>query len=314
MDTLLILPFALFLTVVFLTAALFIYMRQRGVRKRILEKIRTDGSQSASAGAEASAPFSFWQRVVRMAHSVGEQAKPKGEEEISRMQAKFLEAGIRARNAIVPFFGAKVLLAGLFAGVFLCVQLFLPRRMTAAYVSLVAVVLAAVGFYLPNLLLRIKIARRKEEITRGFPDALDLLVVCAEAGMGLDAAMKRVGDEMRLSNKPLSEELNTLNLEMRAGKPRRDALRNLAARTGLEDIQSLATLLIQTDKFGTSVAQALRIQSDSMRSKRTQRVEELAAKLPVKLIFPTILFIFPSLFLVLIGPAMVQVYRIWVLQ
>jgi len=314
MDTLLILPFALFLTVVFLTAALFIYMRQRGARKRILEKIRTDGSPSASAGAEASAPFSFWQRVVRMAHSVGEQAKPKGEEEISRMQAKFLEAGIRARNAIVPFFGAKVLLAGLFAGVFLCVQLFLPRRMTAAYVSLVAVVLAAVGFYLPNLLLRIKIARRKEEITRGFPDALDLLVVCAEAGMGLDAAMKRVGDEMRLSNKPLSEELNTLNLEMRAGKPRRDALRNLAARTGLEDIQSLATLLIQTDKFGTSVAQALRIQSDSMRSKRTQRVEELAAKLPVKLIFPTILFIFPSLFLVLIGPAMVQVYRIWVLQ
>jgi tight adherence protein C len=227
------------------------------------------------------------------------------------MQAKFLEAGIRSKNAIMMFFGSKVMLAILIAGLFLSLQLAISRRFTMTQVIFAAMVLAAVGFYLPNIWLRIKTARRKEEITVGFPDALDLLVVCAEAGMGLDAAMKRVGDEIRLSNKVLSEELNLLNMELRAGKSRREALRDLGVRTGLEDVASLSTLLIQTDKFGTSVAQALRVQSDSMRAKRTQRVEELAAKLPVKLLFPTILFIFPSLFVVLMGPALISVYRIW---
>ena len=310
MDALLILPIALFCTVVFIAVGLFIYAKQWGARKRILEKIETD-SQPVAAEQKTAQPSSFWQRFVRMTHSVGEQVKPRSEGETSRMQVRFLEAGIRARNAIMVFFGAKVLLAVFFVGVFLGLQVFISRRTTVSQVLLVAIILAAVGFYLPNLWLRIKIARRKEEITRGFPDGLDLLVVCAEAGMGLDAAMKRVGDEIRLSNKPLSEEFNQLNLEMRAGKNRRDALKNLAMRTGLEDVQSLSTLLIQTDKFGTSVAQALRVQSDSMRTKRTERVEELAAKLPIKLIFPTILFIFPSLFLVLIGPALIQAYRMW---
>jgi tight adherence protein C len=311
MDALLILPIALFCTVVFLAIGLFMYVRQWGARRRILEKMKADGTRSASAGEETAPPASFWQRLVNMTHSVGEQVKPRSEEGTSRMQARFMEAGIRARNAVMVFFGTKVLLAIFFAGMFLGLQLFISRRITVAQVLFVAVLLAAVGFYLPNLWLRIKIARRKEEITRGFPDALDLLVVCAEAGMGLDSAMKRVGEEIRLSNRPLSDEFSLLNLELRAGKTRRDALRSLAARTGLEDIQSLSTLLIQTDKFGTSVAQALRVQSDSMRTKRTQRVEELAAKLPIKLIFPTILFIFPALFLVLIGPALIQAYRIW---
>jgi tight adherence protein C len=173
------------------------------------------------------------------------------------------------------------------------------------------VLLALVGFYIPSLWLRIKIAQRKDEIVRGFPDALDLMVVCAEAGMGLDAAINRVGEEMRLRCAPVSDELKLLSLELRAGKQRRDALRNLTMRTDSEDINSFVTLLIQTDKFGTSIAQALRVQSDSMRTKRSQKVEELAAKLPVKLLFPTILFIFPSLFLVLMGPALIRAFRIW---
>jgi len=178
-------------------------------------------------------------------------------------------------------------------------------------VIFISLILALVGFYIPDLWLRIKIAHRKDEIVRGFPDALDLMVVCAEAGMGLDAAINRVGDEMQLRHPLLSEELKLLTLELRAGKMRREALKNLAMRTSSEDIESFVTLLIQTDKFGTSIAQALRVQADSMRTKRMQRVEEIAAKLPVKLIFPTILFIFPSMFLVLAGPALLRAFRVW---
>jgi tight adherence protein C len=128
--------------------------------------------------------------------------------------------------------------------------------------------------------------------------------------MGLDAAIKRVGEEMRLSNREIADEFKLLNLEMRAGKARKNALKNLAMRTDLEEINSLITLLIQTDRFGTSVAQALRVQSDSMRLRRTQRVEEIASKLPIKLLFPTIFCIFPSLFLVILGPAIIQALKI----
>ena len=147
-------------------------------------------------------------------------------------------------------------------------------------------------------------------ILEGFPDALDLMVVCVEAGIGLDAAITRVGEEMRFGNEVLSEEFKMLSLELRAGKQRRDALRNLALRTDLEDVSSLVSLLIQTDKFGTSVAQALRVHSDSMRVRRYQRAEELATKLPVKLLFPLILFIFPSFFVTLLGPAVIQIFRV----
>jgi len=175
---------------------------------------------------------------------------------------------------------------------------------------LLSVTLALIGFYLPNLWLRLKIARRKEKIIKGFPDALDLMVVCVEAGVGLDAAIYRVGEEMKLSNKVLSEEFKLLSLELRAGKQRGEALRNLALRTDLEDVNSLMTLLIQTEKFGTSIAQALRVYSDSMRTKRYQRAEEMAAKLPVKLVFPLVFFIFPSLFIVILGPAAIRIVRI----
>jgi len=158
--------------------------------------------------------------------------------------------------------------------------------------------------------LKWRVDKRKEKILKGFPDALDLMVVCLEVGTSLDAAIYRVGEEMKLGNKVLSEEFKLLSLELRAGKQRRDALRNLALRTDSEDVSTLVSLLIQTDKFGTSVAQALRVHSDSMRTKRYQRAEEVATKLPVKLLFPLILFFFPSLFVILLGPAVIQIIRI----
>ncbi len=139
---------------------------------------------------------------------------------------------------------------------------------------------------------------------------LDLLVVCVETGMGLDSAIYRVAQEIRLSHKMLGDELNVLNLEIRAGNSREKALRNLSDRIDVEDVSSLVTLLIQTSKFGTSVAQSLRVYSDTFRTKRYQKAEEIAAKLPVKLMLPLILFIFPSLFVVILGPAAIQVYRL----
>ena len=190
-------------------------------------------------------------------------------------------------------------------------QLFSARQMSATALMLAFLAPVAAGFYLPNLWLSCKVSKRKEHLALGLPDALDLLVVCVEAGMGLDAAIKRVGEEMRLSSREISEEFGQLNLELRAGKSRRDALKDLASRTGLDELNALATLLVQSQKFGANVGQALRIHADSMRGKRSQRAEELAAKLPIKLLFPTVCFIFPSLFLVLMGPALIQAYRMW---
>jgi len=192
---------------------------------------------------------------------------------------------------------------------FFLVKLFLLVTMAPLPTMFFIILFALVGFYLPNLWIQIRISSRREKVQKGLPDALDLMVVCVEAGLGLDAAINRVGEEMKLSNKVLSEEFKILNLELRAGKQRRDALRDLASRTDLEDLNSLTTMLIQTEKFGTSIGQALRVHADSMRTKRYQKAEEIAQKMPVKLIFPLILFIFPSLLIVILGPAFISIMR-----
>ena len=227
----------------------------------------------------------------------------------SQMRIRFLRACIRRKNAGTIFWGAKG---------FFCISLtavfFICRF--AAFTALnnhisvgLAVLIALGGFYLPNLWLMIKADIRKEKLFEGLPDALDLLVVCVEAGMGLDAAIHRVAEEIKLTNPTLSDEFKLLNLELRAGKSRQDALRNLAMRTNIDAMNSLVTLLIQTDKFGTSVAKALRVFSDSFRTERYQKAEERAAKMPVKLVFPLVLFIFPSLFVVMLGPAAIRIYQ-----
>ena len=163
------------------------------------------------------------------------------------------------------------------------------------------------GFYLPNFILKQQIQARQKKINEGLPDALDLLVVCVEAGLGLNSAIKRVAEDCKVSNPVLSLEFTVLNLEILAGLDREQALRNLADRTGVEDLSTLCAILIQTDRFGTSIATALRVQSDTMRTTRRQRLEEKAAQTPVKLIFPLLLFIFPALMVVIIGPAIIQV-------
>jgi tight adherence protein C len=240
---------------------------------------------------------------------LGQYIRPKGEGEQTHLRKTFLKAGYRKENAPVHFFGAKAFLAILLPLAFSLFKLFTRMVIPSLHFIIISLILVAIGFYLPNLWLQIKIARRKEKIQEGLPDALDLMVVCVEAGTGLDAAINRVGEEMKFSNGVLSDEFRLMSMELRAGKDRREALKNLALRTDLEDVNSLVTMLIQTEKFGTSLGQALRVHSDSMRTKRFQKAEEIAAKLPVKLIFPLVLFIFPSLFVVILGPAAIRIFR-----
>jgi tight adherence protein C len=242
--------------------------------------------------------------------TLGEAARPKNEDELSQVRQNLARAGYRRHEAIFAFYGAKLFCAVLLPAAFALVSLSGLTKLSSAALIGLFVIMALVGFYLPHLWIMVKISGRKQKVAEGFPDALDLMVVCVESGLGLDAAIDKVGEELKTTNKVLSEEFQLLNLSMRAGQSRQDALRGLGTRTDLEDVHNLVTLLIQTDRFGTSIAQTLRVHSDTMRTKRHQKAEAMAAKLPVKLLFPLIFFIFPSLFIAILGPAVIQIYRV----
>ncbi|NSW85141.1 MAG: type II secretion system F family protein [Syntrophobacteraceae bacterium] len=293
-----------------------LYRREQVRRRRIHEKI-TRGEREVPSGSSPrvdDGSEGLRDRVINFWERVGAKVKPEKPEEIREYQLRFLRAGIRRHNALAILMGAKCFLALVFAAAFLAVKVWFFPILGKLVTTLFALVSALLGFYLPSIWLRLRISRRQEAVRKGLADALDLMVVCVEAGMGLDAAIFRVAEEFRLTNPVLSEELKLVNLEMRAGKLRRDALKNLALRTDLEDVSTLVALLIQTERFGTSIAQALRVQSDAFRTKRFQRAEEKAAKLTVKLVLPLILFIFPALFVVIVGPALVKVLRMFVLK
>ncbi len=181
---------------------------------------------------------------------------------------------------------------------------------TSRSIFLMVLVAGIAGFLLPDFVLRRKIRKRQEEITDSLPDGLDLLVVCVEAGLGLNAAFIKITEEFKLSSPALSEEFDIVNREMVAGKPRQDALRALTERTGVEDVKSLVAMLIQTEKLGTSLAQSLRVHSDSLRMRRRQKAEEAAAKTTIKLVFPLVFLMFPALFIVILGPGVIQIINV----
>ena len=241
---------------------------------------------------------------------LGKFLYPKKEGDLSLIKQKFLLAGLRRENTLLLFLGGKVFCALCLFIFVVLIKTFFVQIIPINFFMFLSIASALIGFYLPNLWLRTRIAKRKDMIFRAFPDALDMMVVCVEAGMGLDAAINRVGEEINLSHPVLGEELKLINLELRSGKNRQEALRNLAYRTDLEDVNSLVGLLIQTDKFGTSMAQALRVYSDSMRTKRYQRAEEIAAKLGTKLIFPLVLCLFPAIIVVAAGPAFILLIKV----
>ena len=220
----------------------------------------------------------------------------------------FATAGLRGPDIPILFQGAKVVGAAACPLIGLALYGLLVRDSALASVILCAVT-AMGGWYLPDLWLRHRIENRRQHILTAFPAAIELMVVCVEAGLSLDAAMARVGQELRLMHRELSEELQALCLELRTGRSRQQALRNAALRMQLEEVQSFVSLLIQTERFGTRIGQALRAQEDSVRKRQTLQATEMAAKLPVKLLLPLIFFIFPSLLVVLLGPAMIHVFR-----
>jgi len=230
------------------------------------------------------------------------RALPVSPTDVSQTRAWLIQAGYREARHVRFYFGARFLFAvlGLAA-----VVLF-----TGFDSLLLLVGVPAFGFFLPRFFLKRAMKERQRRIRLGLPDALDLTVICVEAGLALDQAMLRVGEDLQHAHPELSGEFHLFNLETRAGKPRAEALRNLAARTGVDDVRGLVGTLIQTDRFGTSVAQALRVHSDSLRTERRQRAEEQAAKTTVKMIIPLVLFVLPSLIFVTVGPAVIQLMRL----
>jgi tight adherence protein C len=189
----------------------------------------------------------------------------------------------------------------------IAMAVFVPGRPFGFKMITLIVATTGIGFYIPSVVLWYLRTKRQQEIFLSLPDALDLLVVCVESGLGLDAAMRKVVDEMGTHAKTITEEFSLANFQLQMGRPRREVLHDLGVRTGVDDVKSLAAILIQADRFGSSIAQALRVQSDSMRTRRKQIAEEKAAKTAVQLLFPLILFIFPGIFVVLVGPAAINI-------
>jgi len=229
------------------------------------------------------------------------KALPLSPSEVSRTRRWLIQAGYREPRHLTLYMGSRV--ASALAGLALVVAI------TGFGSPLLMVSVAAFGFFLPRFVLKRMIRNRQHRITLGMPDALDLTVICVEVGLSLDQAMMRVGQDLHHAHPDLSDELHLVTLEMRAGKPRTEALRNLVERTGVDDIRALVGTLIQTDRFGTSVAQALRVHSDSLRTERRQRAEEQAAKTTIKMVVPLVLFVLPSIIFVTLGPAIIQLIR-----
>ncbi len=276
--------------------------RGRGVRERLQDV----GGRSALEGA---VEMPKWRaRLARAAGPMARLATPKEDEEIGRIRAKFMSAGFRDESAPVLYFGAKALLA---IALPLLVLFFVDLRAWKGNLPMLGLLgAAAFGYYLPNAILARLTEIRQRELFEAFPDALDLLIVCVESGLSLDAAIARTASEIHVRSTNLAEELTLVGMELRLGATRERALRNLATRTGLDEIASFVAMMLQADRFGTSIGDSMRVQADSLRVRRRQRAEEQAAKIPLKMLFPLIFCIFPSLLLVLMGPAMIQIYRI----
>jgi tight adherence protein C len=247
----------------------------------------------------------FQAKVTAAAGKLGRSLRPSNAQELGKIRIKLLNAGFRQEAAVAVYFGLKLigLLIALAVAFPLCFLQFGIMQTTL----IVTVVASAVAFYLPNLIVGKLRKRRSEAIFLGLPDALDLMVVCVEAGLGLDAAMRRVTTELSLNSPVICEEFSIANFQLQMGRSRRDVLRDLGTRTGVDDVRALGAVIIQADKFGSSIASALRVQSDAMRLRRRQLAEEQAAKTSVKIMLPLIFFIFPAVFVVLVGPAIMRI-------
>lgn len=236
-------------------------------------------------------------------HLLGGFSMPSDIGSLSKLRIRFLNAGYRGEAVAIIYFSVKTFLTLIVPCFSFAYSYYQGHVITSALV--LAIFLAVVGYFTPDLILNFLIRRRQRELMNSFPDALDLVRICIASGLGLDAAISRVGDEIRLVSPILAEEFEQLSLELRAGSSRENALNNLALRTGLNDIEALVAMLKQANRFGTNVTDALHIFSEDLRGKRKTRAQEMAAKIPVKISLPIILCIFPALFVVILGPAII---------
>ena len=277
--------------------------RPRAVARQLAELERTN---AATMGAERQGRQRRSQELKAVLEFIGDRVE-QDPRRASQLQELMIHAGYREPGAVPLYWGARVALTiGLGIGLFLLVKLIGGDALQALIAGIWG---AAFGWVGPAMHVGGRARRRQKELQRTLPDALDLLIVCVEAGLALNQALMRVAEEIRHVSLLTSHEFSQVNYEIRAGVPREDALKNLAERTGVPDLKSLVAMLIQTDRFGTSIAQALRVHSDTLRTKRRQRAEEAAAKTTIKLVFPLACCIFPALFVVILGPAMVEIYR-----
>lgn len=274
------------------------HKRTSRIKDRLSGKRQTDGAATTSKNTTKVV-----ESLTQTVQQLGERLGPSEGKDIETINSSLLQAGITHRHASRIFWGVKILLAVLALAGASFFALTAQHSISPSLMGLIVLLPCVAGLYAPNIWLSYRITQRRKKILHAFPDALDLLVVCVEAGMGLDQAIDRVSRELKLTSADLAYELHTVILELRAGKPRAEALKNLSTRIQLEDVTSLVTLIIQAETFGTSITSTLRVYSDHMRTTRQQRAEECAAKVPVKLLFPLILTILPVLLVTILGSA-----------
>ncbi len=266
-----------------------------------LQDIRDPSSRKMDLMRDGGKGGALSQMLEKATPALSKPLESTNEEEVSKSKQKLQQAGFRSNTSLNMYNALRMigLVAGLVVG---AASVFFIRGFDGTGLKMVAGI-AGLCFFLPGIVVYIITKGRQDNIFYGLPDALDLMVVCVEAGLGLDQAMRKVSEEMKKSYHVIAEEFSLCNLQLQMGRARNEVLHDLGARTGVDDLKALAAILIQADKFGSSIAQALRVQSDSMRTRRSQLAEEKAAKTAVKLIFPLVLFIFPAIFVVLVGPA-----------
>lgn len=299
----------LFITIVFLAvtaiALVGIYLFVPSTARRRLASIVEPSAINGSTET-----YGWVERFGQVAAPFAKLSLPEDGWEKSPLRTRFINAGWRSSSAPSIYFAAKTILAIGLPTLTTLIVIPYSSELGGNGFLFILLILAAIGYYLPNVCLARAIERRQREVFETFPDALDLLTVCVEAGLSLDQAMAKVADELQLNSVILSQELQMVLMEMRAGFTKEKALRNLALRTGVEDIDTLVAMLIQSERFGTSMGESLRVHSENLRTKRRFRAEEAAAKIALKLLFPLIFFIFPTLILVLLGPAFIQIFRV----
>ena len=286
-------------------------LRQKALKQELLKKIDLPDESflSGETGEDGPQAKGLMGLAVKYLGFVGKRMVPEKSDDYVRMKRNFLQAGLHNSTAPPVFWGLKVFLAFVMPLACYLGQFLMNHPQKPQVVLLACLAVSVFGYYLPDILLYNLIVRRREAIKKGLPDMLDLMVVCVEAGLGLDSTLRRIAGEISMSHKELSHELWTYNLELNAGLSREQALKNLSDRVNLDSFKSLVSVLIQTDRFGTSIANALRVYSESFRSKRYSNAEEKAAKLAVKITFPVILFIFPAMFVVIAGPATIRILQ-----